>query len=358
MNVLGKFLRTKLAPAPGFIWTALDGWKNVVGQVKDRAFGFKVHPAVGTTLDMFTPLSMRDIEETMQMRGVPKGSVLSLLALTGVGMNTYGPETEYVTGTPEQREKQFSRDLRNMQWDTPPLAYGAFLTTEQMKLAEDRKLERIEDVVRTAAYNPDPTTKTYMEQIKARNAAREAIKELGLSHEQAQQILAQSFWRPVDGKAGMEIKGYNLKEAYSKRSRVIAELYGKDFAKWRGKFTRGGRASERAQLRSTYLESQEELESLRAPYGRRKGGSPKGTGFLGELTLPGGGVATEYSVGVEIDGTEMDIPTLVPTLTEAELRLMLNDIIPNHKIPSQSIIDKAVAHAKKRMEAGEPVFAD
>ncbi|KKN03162.1 hypothetical protein LCGC14_1110370, partial [marine sediment metagenome] len=53
-------------------------------------------------------------------------------------------------------------------------------------------------------------------------------------------------------------------------------------------------------------------------YGQRADGTQKGTGFFGELQLPDGGVATEYSVGVQLKskgGKETEIPSLVPTLT-------------------------------------------
>jgi hypothetical protein len=97
-------------------------------------------------------------------------------------------------------------------------------------------------------------------------------------------------------------------------------------------------------------------------YGARPDGAPKGQGFLGPLTiqLPDGSraVATEYSVGVNIDGEEMDIPTLVPTLTPAQRKRMLEDIIPNDKPPPRDIVEAAVKHARKRLSEGKSVFAD
>lgn len=92
-----------------------------------------------------------------------------------------------------------------------------------------------------------------------------------------------------------------------------------------------------------------------APYGLRPDGTPKGRGFLGELKRPDGGVMTEYSVGVEIDGKEMDIPTIVPTLTKKELDQLLR-MKDSDKMP-RSIIDKAVEHARKRIAEGKDVFA-
>lgn len=97
-----------------------------------------------------------------------------------------------------------------------------------------------------------------------------------------------------------------------------------------------------------------------AGFGNRPDGTPKGKGFLGTLQLKGGGVATEYSVGVELEskgGAETDIPTLVPTLTKSEIDLMINDIIPNQKSVPEEILQKAVDHANKRVREGKSVFA-
>ncbi|MCJ7829101.1 MAG: hypothetical protein MUP81_05100, partial [Dehalococcoidia bacterium] len=91
----------------------------------------------------------------------------------------------------------------------------------------------------------------------------------------------------------------------------------------------------------------------------RPDGTKKGKGFLGEQKLPGGGVTSEYSVGVQLKsrgGKETDIPTLVPTLTPEERTLMINDIIPNKKPVPDSIIQKAVDHANKRVGEGKDVF--
>lgn len=90
----------------------------------------------------------------------------------------------------------------------------------------------------------------------------------------------------------------------------------------------------------------------------RPDGSPKGTGFLGRVALPGGDFATEFSIGVQIDGKETEIPTLVPTLTKAEVEKLTSDIIPNRKPIPDAIVNKAVAHARARIAAGESPFHD
>lgn len=95
-----------------------------------------------------------------------------------------------------------------------------------------------------------------------------------------------------------------------------------------------------------------------AGYGNRPDGSRKGRGYLGELKLPSGGVATEYSIGVEMDGQEVLIPSIVPTLSKDEINLMVNDIIPNGKKVPEAIVRKAVQHARGRMADNKSPFAD
>jgi len=93
----------------------------------------------------------------------------------------------------------------------------------------------------------------------------------------------------------------------------------------------------------------------------RPDGTLKGSGFLGPLPIrmPDGSssVATEYSIGVEIDGQELLIPTLVPTLTSDQQRRMIEDIIPNNKDVPDDIVDAAVEHALMRMRKGLSPFA-
>jgi hypothetical protein len=97
----------------------------------------------------------------------------------------------------------------------------------------------------------------------------------------------------------------------------------------------------------------------------RPDGTKKGKGWLGEQTLrfPDGstGVATEYSTqsdAVQVNGKRLDFPTLVPTLTKAELKTMLEDVIPNKKPIPETVMQKAIEHAKKRLAANQSPFVD
>ena len=92
---------------------------------------------------------------------------------------------------------------------------------------------------------------------------------------------------------------------------------------------------------------------LETGYGNRADGTKKGQGFFGPLNRPDGKVSTEISIGVEFDGKEIQIPTMVPTLTEEELQYLLDG-----NQPTSGIVQKAIDHAKMRMRAGQSPFLE
>lgn len=75
-EVIGRFLRTKLAPVPGAIVNALSG-SNVIGE--------EVTPA-GAVAELVTPMSFQSVGEVMEAHGVAKGTALTLLGLLGMGV--------------------------------------------------------------------------------------------------------------------------------------------------------------------------------------------------------------------------------------------------------------------------------
>jgi len=105
------------------------------------------------------------------------------------------------------------------------------------------------------------------------------------------------------------------------------------------------------------LEPPADAPDPQAPWGRRADGSPKGRGWLGMMRNANGGVSSELSIGVQIDGKEVDIPSLVPTLDQSEVKWLLNEPVDSlaKNIPN-SILLKAVDHAKKRMRGGNSPF--
>lgn len=94
----------------------------------------------------------------------------------------------------------------------------------------------------------------------------------------------------------------------------------------------------------------------------RPDGSMKGTGWLGKLGLKGGGFATEYSMQSDAvrgaDGKRIDFPSLVPGLTDAQIKVMTDDVIPNKKPVPDDIAQIAVDHALKMQKEGKSVWAN
>lgn len=92
---------------------------------------------------------------------------------------------------------------------------------------------------------------------------------------------------------------------------------------------------------------------------KRPDGTQKGQGWLGLLRRPDGGVSSEISIGVELNGKERDIPLLVPSLKRSEVDKVLSlktDENFNQNLPD-SIKQKAVAFARQRIAQGKDPFA-
>jgi hypothetical protein len=101
-----------------------------------------------------------------------------------------------------------------------------------------------------------------------------------------------------------------------------------------------------------------------AEYGMRNDGKGKKyTGWLGEqkrIDNPKA-VSTEISIGTNINGKEVEIPLMVPTLDKKELKYLLS-VDPEQagffdKMP-KTIINKAVEHANMRMQQGKSPFKE
>jgi hypothetical protein len=95
-------------------------------------------------------------------------------------------------------------------------------------------------------------------------------------------------------------------------------------------------------------------------YGDRPDGSKKGKGWLGDVYLENGDVATEFSTqsdAVKVNGKRINFPTLVPTLTPEELGVMKKVIATNGSIPEE-IMQKAIQHARKRLSENKSVFVE
>lgn len=95
----------------------------------------------------------------------------------------------------------------------------------------------------------------------------------------------------------------------------------------------------------------------------RKDGSKKSArGFLGPIkNKVSGGTMTEFATDMQYQGKSIDIPTMVPTLSKSEIEYMRN-MKPgagwnlSKSQVERSIVNKARAHARKRLEAGKSPF--
>lgn len=93
---------------------------------------------------------------------------------------------------------------------------------------------------------------------------------------------------------------------------------------------------------------------------RSSGQRKSAQGWLGSVrNVQEGGMMTEVSIGVEINGEEIEIPAMVPTLTKAEINTLANmKLQGNAKNIPKSIKDKAIAHAKEQLSQGLSPFFD
>ncbi len=159
-------------------------------------------------------------------------------------------------------------------------------------------------------------------------------------------------------------------EWYAAKSKALDEKQAKDAAESWDKYLKVKRSLTASSLtgeeeaiekiRNKYLEAYKALEEAakkfaktQKDYGLREDGTSKGPGWLGELLRPDGGISTEISIGVEINGKETLIPSLVPTLTQQEIESLLLD-----QLPSREIIDKAIEHAYARLAEGKSPFKE
>jgi len=91
----------------------------------------------------------------------------------------------------------------------------------------------------------------------------------------------------------------------------------------------------------------------------RPDGTKKGAGWLGTFKRPDGRISTELSVGMLINGKEMDIPTLVPGLSADEVRWLLKTPTKDvAKTLPDSIRQKAMTHALRQISQKESPFGE
>ena len=92
---------------------------------------------------------------------------------------------------------------------------------------------------------------------------------------------------------------------------------------------------------------------------RHNSNDEKGTGYLGPMKRKDGSISTEISMGTSINGKEVEVPLMVPTLAPSEIKYLLNTPMDSKSFMAnmpQTIIQKAVEHANMRMKMGKSPF--
>jgi hypothetical protein len=93
----------------------------------------KKHTLPGLTSGLFIPLSIREVSETIAARGVPKGTAISMMALFGMSVGTYGRRTGYIAADKEERAKILAKDIKRADRDSGPLPYADMLTPAMLR---------------------------------------------------------------------------------------------------------------------------------------------------------------------------------------------------------------------------------
>lgn len=117
----------------------------------------------------------------------------------------------------------------------------------------------------------------------------------------------------------------------------------------------GGQQQKRAPAPPAVGSASKKGAASSGEFGRRPDGTNKGEGWLGRIPMKDGSnaVMTEQTIGVNIGGKDVDIPLIVPTLSQSEI-----DELASGGKPSDSMVRKAVEHAKKRLAEGKSPYKD
>ena len=89
-------------------------------------------------------------------------------------------------------------------------------------------------------------------------------------------------------------------------------------------------------------------------YDTRADGSPVGRGFIGAIKDTMANMITEYNVMVEIEGEQVEIPTLVPTLSKEQLEALME--LEGGEVPEE-IVMVALEWAAQRLDEELDVHA-
>lgn len=90
-------------------------------------------------------------------------------------------------------------------------------------------------------------------------------------------------------------------------------------------------------------------------YGTRPDGSRKNTGWLGELKA-GDSIVTEYSVGLNVDGEEVEMPSVTPYSTDEDVQAILDSAAKNQPPPASALRNAVRWYRDRRKQGRSPFF--
>ena len=88
-------------------------------------------------------------------------------------------------------------------------------------------------------------------------------------------------------------------------------------------------------------------------WGSRGDGTTKGTGFFGILPANNGRIVTEYGMGFDYDGKEIEVPLINPYQSQAQILEVLQG-----KQPTMEMLDNARRWGADRLRSGKSPFIE
>lgn len=88
-------------------------------------------------------------------------------------------------------------------------------------------------------------------------------------------------------------------------------------------------------------------------WGSRGDGTTKGTGFFGILSANNGRIVTEYGMGFDYDGKEIEVPLINPYQSQAQILEVLQG-----KQPTTEMLDNAWRWGVDRLRSGKSTFIE
>lgn len=129
-DVIARFLRTKLSPAPGAFVNILSG-ETVVGE--------EVTPTTAAR-DFVVPITFSDLFDVMKEQGIAKGTALNLLSIFGFGLQNYDQSERRREDIRERlKKKGIEPTEENVDYEMKVSEYRSQMLRERKKLKDQQK---------------------------------------------------------------------------------------------------------------------------------------------------------------------------------------------------------------------------